>query len=103
MKAEAIGDVAFEHILDYIKLGMTEIQIAQELERVMYSLGAEGLAFDTIAVSGVNSNQPHGVPSDKKIEEGDFLTMDFGAFYKGYCGDMTRTVAIGYEIGRAHV
>ena len=60
------------------------------------AMGAEGLSFDTIAVSGVNSNQPHGVPSDKKIQEGDFLTMDLGALYKGYCGDMTRTVAIGY-------
>lgn len=96
MKAEAIGDIAFEHMLDYIKPGMTEIQISDEIERTLRSLGAEGLSFETIAVSGVNSNQPHGVPSEKKIEEGDFLTMDFGAVYNGYCADMTRTVAIGY-------
>lgn len=96
MKAEAMGDAAFEHMLDFIKAGMTEIQIADEIERVLRAMGAEGLSFDTIVVSGVNSNQPHGVPSDKKIEEGDFLTMDLGALYKGCCGDMTRTVAIGY-------
>lgn len=96
MKAEAMGDKAFEHILDYIKVGMTEIHIADEIERVLRLMGAEGLAFPTIAVSGKNSCQPHGVPSDKKLEEGDFLTMDFGAVYKGFCADMTRTVAIGY-------
>ncbi len=96
MKAEAMGDAAFEYMLDFIKVGMTEIQVAEEIERVLRAMGAEGLSFDTIAVSGVNSNQPHGVPSDKKIQEGDFLTMDLGALYKGYCGDMTRTVAIGY-------
>lgn len=96
MKAEAMGDMVFEHMLDYIKVGMTEIQIADEIEKTFRKLGAEGLSFPTIAVSGVNSNQPHGVPSDKKICEGEFLTMDMGAVYKGYCGDMTRTVAIGY-------
>ena len=96
MKAEAMGDAAFEHMLDFIKPGMTEIHVADEIERVLRAMGAEGLSFDTIAVSGVNSNQPHGVPSEKKLKEGEFLTMDLGAVYKGYCGDMTRTVAIGY-------
>lgn len=96
MKAEAMGDAAFEHMLDFIKVGMTEKEIADEIERVLRAMGAEGLSFETIAVSGVNSNQPHGEPSDKRLEEGDFLTMDLGALYKGYCGDMTRTVAIGY-------
>lgn len=95
-KAEAIGDKTFEHLLDYIKVGMTELEIADEVERTMRSLGAEGLSFPTIAVSGVNSNQPHGEPSDKKIQEGDFLTLDIGCVYRGYCSDMTRTVAIGY-------
>ena len=96
MTAAAMGDKCFEHILDYIKPGMTEIQVAGEIERVLFSLGAEGLAFDTICVSGENSNQPHGVPSDKVIGEGDFVTMDFGAVYRGYCGDMTRTIGIGH-------
>lgn len=95
-KAEAIGDKTFEHLLDYIKVGMTELEIADEVERTMRSLGAEGLSFPTIAVSGVNSNQPHGEPSDRKIGEGDFLTLDIGCVYRGYCSDMTRTVAIGY-------
>ncbi len=95
-KAEAIGDKTFEHLLDYIKVGMTELEIADEVERTMRSLGAEGLSFPTIAVSGVNSNQPHGEPSDRKIREGDFLTLDIGCVYRGYCSDMTRTVAIGY-------
>lgn len=96
MKAEAMGNAVFEHILDFVKAGMTEIQVADEIERAMRAIGSEGLSFPTIAVSGVNSNQPHGVPSDKKIEEGDFLTIDMGAVYGGFCGDMTRTVAIGY-------
>lgn len=95
-KAEAIGDKTFEHLLDYIRVGMTELEIADEVERTMRSLGAEGLSFPTIAVSGVNSNQPHGEPSDRKIQEGDFLTLDIGCVYRGYCSDMTRTVAIGY-------
>lgn len=95
-KAEAIGDKTFEHLLDYIKVGMTELEIADEVERTMRFLGAEGLSFPTIVVSGVNSNQPHGEPSDRKIQEGDFLTLDIGCVYRGYCSDMTRTVAIGY-------
>ena len=95
-EAEAMGDKAFTHILEFIKPGKTDLDVARELERVLYAMGAEGLAFPTIAVSGVNSNQPHGEPSEKVIEEGDFLTMDFGAIYHGMCADMTRTVAIGY-------
>lgn len=96
LRAEAMGDICFEHILGYIKAGMTEKQVADEIERTLFSLGAEGLAFETICVSGVNTNQPHGVPSDKIIEEGDLVTMDFGAVYEGFCGDMTRTVGIGW-------
>lgn len=96
MKAEAIGDKCFEYILEYIKAGMTELQLAAEIERILKGLGAEGLAFPTICVSGEKTNMPHGEPSDKVIEEGDLLTMDFGAVYQGLCGDMTRTVGIGY-------
>lgn len=96
MTAAAMGDKCFEHIVDYIKPGMTEKQVAVEIERVLFALGAEALAFDTICVSGINSNQPHGVPSDKVIMEGELLTMDFGAVYRGYCGDMTRTIGVGY-------
>ncbi|MBR3833630.1 MAG: aminopeptidase P family protein [Lachnospiraceae bacterium] len=97
-KAEAIGDEAFNHIINYIEVGMTEKQVALELEYVMKSLGADGLSFDTIVASGTNSSMPHAVPTDKAIEEGDFVTLDFGCIYKGYCSDMTRTVYMGDEI-----
>lgn len=95
LTAEAMGDKCFEHILGFIRPGMTELQVAEEIEKTLFALGAEQLAFDTICVSGVNTCKPHGVPSDKVIEEGDFLTMDFGGVFNGYCGDMTRTVGIG--------
>lgn len=94
-KAQAITDKAFDYILGRIEKGRTEKEIALELEFFMRKNGADGIAFDTIAVSGKNSSLPHGVPTDKAIEDGDFLTMDFGAFKDGYCSDMTRTVAIG--------
>lgn len=94
-KAAAIGDLCFEYILTKIKPGVTEIFLADKIEKFLLSKGGEGLSFPTICVSGVNSNQPHGEPTDKKLENGDFLTMDFGTIIDGYCGDMTRTVAIG--------
>ena len=94
-QAEHIGDLAFEDILKILKPGMTELEVAAELEYSMKRHGAEGLSFDTIAASGVNSSMPHAIPSEKKLEIGDFLTMDFGCKYKGYCSDMTRTVCIG--------
>lgn len=94
-KAVNIGDACFEHILGFIKVGVSEKQVADEIERFMFSHGAEGLAFDTICVSGVRTNLPHGEPTEKIIENGDFVTMDFGAVVDGYCGDMTRTIAMG--------
>lgn len=93
-KAQAITDLAFEHILGFIKPDVTEIEVALELEFFMRSHGAEALAFDTIAVSGPASSLPHGVPTNVKLRAG-FLTMDYGAKYDGYCSDMTRTVVIG--------
>ena len=96
MKAAAMGDICFSHIIEFIRPGMTELQVSDEIERTLIGLGAEGLSFPTICVSGVNTTQPHGEPSDKIIEEGDFVTMDFGAVVEGYCGDMTRTIAIGH-------
>jgi Xaa-Pro aminopeptidase len=74
---------------------MSERQVAEEIERFLFDHGAEALAFDTICVSGVRSNLPHGEPTGKLIEKGEFLTMDFGAVIDGYCGDMTRTIVIG--------
>ena len=97
-RAEAIGDEAFNHIINFMEVGMSEKQIALELEYVMKNLGADGLSFDTIVASGCNSSMPHAVPTDKIIEDGDFVTLDFGCIYKGYCSDMTRTVYMGDEL-----
>ena len=94
-RAEQIGDIAFGHILGFIRPGVTELQVAAELEYRMKLEGAEDLSFNTIVASGLNSAKPHAVPQDKTIEEGDFVTMDFGCKYKGYCSDMTRTIVIG--------
>lgn len=93
--AQTVAEIGFDHILGFIKPGLTEKQVQLELDYYMLSHGAEALSFQTIAVSGANSSLPHGVPSDKKIENGDFLTLDFGAVFKGYHSDMTRTVAVG--------
>ncbi len=94
-KACEIADAAFAHILTYIKPGMTEIQVATELDFHMRSLGASGISFETIVASGLRSAMPHGVASDKVIETGDMITLDFGCYYNGYVSDMTRTIALG--------
>ena len=94
-RAEAIGDAAFARVLPLLKPGLTELEVAAELEYQMKLLGAEGLSFDTIVASGLNSSMPHAVPGEKKLEAGDFVTMDFGCRYQGYCSDMTRTVVLG--------
>lgn len=94
-KAAKIADDAFEHILNYIKPGVREIEIANELEYFMRKQGATESSFDTIVASGVRSSLPHGVASEKAIEQGELVTLDFGALYKGYCSDITRTVAVG--------
>ena len=93
--AQSYAEKTFEHILNVIKIGKTEKEIMLEMEMYMRKLGSEGVAFDLIVVSGKNSSLPHGVPTDKPIQNGDFVTMDFGARYNGYCSDMTRTVAVG--------
>ena len=92
--AQDITDKAFSHILKILNPNMTEIEVAVELEYAMRREGAEGFAFDTIAVSGDASALPHGSPRNVKLKSG-FLTMDFGAKLNGYCSDMTRTVVIG--------
>lgn len=96
IKAQRIAEDAFENILRFIKPGITEKEIALELDFFMLRNGGEALSFETIAVSGKNSSMPHGVPSDKRIENGDFITMDFGTVVNGYHSDMTRTVAVGF-------
>ncbi len=94
--AQKITEEGFLHILNYIRPGLTERQVAIELEHVMLLRGAEKLSFDTICVSGVNSSLPHGVPGEKSICAGDFVTLDFGVMVEGYCSDMTRTIAVGH-------
>ena len=94
-RAQAITDTAFSQILQFIKPGMSEIEVAIELEYYMRKLGATSLAFDTIVASGVNTSKPHAHPTSKKIELGDAVTIDFGAAYNGYCSDMTRTFFVG--------
>ncbi|MBR7132393.1 MAG: aminopeptidase P family protein [Clostridia bacterium] len=93
--SQELTDRTFSYILERIEIGRTEKEIMLDMEFFMRRLGSEGTAFDFIVVSGKNSSLPHGVPTDKKIERGDFVTMDFGAVVEGYRSDMTRTVAVG--------
>lgn len=95
-QAQQIADKAFSEVLTKIHAGMTEKQLCAELIYCLYKNGGEGLSFDPIVVSGPNTSLPHGVPGDRVLQEGDFITMDFGVLYRGYCSDMTRTVALGY-------
>lgn len=95
-KAQDITDAAFAEVCARIRAGMTEKALCAELIYCLYKNGSEGLAFDPIVVSGPNTSLPHGVPGDRVIQPGDFITMDFGAMYHGYCADMTRTVAVGF-------
>lgn len=94
-EAASIADKAFDHILDVIKPGVREIDVANELEFYMRKLGATSSSFDIIVASGYRSALPHGVASEKKIKNGELVTLDFGALYQGYCSDITRTVAVG--------
>ena len=95
-KAQAITDKAFSEVITRIRPGMTELELQAELIYCLYKNGGTGLAFDPIVVSGPNTSLPHGVAGERIIREGDFVTMDFGASYMGYCSDMTRTVAVGF-------
>ncbi|MFA7672391.1 MAG: aminopeptidase P family protein [Clostridia bacterium] len=97
-KAASIADMAFTHILKVIKVGMTEMEVAAELEYVMKKNGSSYPSFDTIAISGKKTSMPHGEPSSKIIENHDTVTLDFGANYMGYCSDMTRTFFMGHPI-----
>ncbi len=94
-EAQRMTDETFTYILDRIASGRSERDIMLDMEFYMRRLGSEGVSFDFIVVSGKNSSLPHGVPTDKLVERGDFVTMDFGAVVGGYRSDMTRTVAVG--------
>lgn len=94
--AQRIAGQALEEVMNDIRVGVTEKEIAARLTYLMLHYGAENMSFDPIVVSGANSSKPHGVPTEKQIEAGDFVTMDFGCIVDGYCSDMTRTVAVGH-------
>ncbi|MCK4259792.1 MAG: aminopeptidase P family protein [Halanaerobiales bacterium] len=94
-KAAEIADAAFEHIQSFIKPGLTELEVALELEYFMKKIGSEKNAFDFIVASGPRSSLPHGVASNRVIQSGEFVKMDYGAVYNGYHSDMTRTVVVG--------
>ena len=94
MEAQRIAECALSDVLPMIHPDMTERELAAELVYRMMKHGAEDKSFDPIVVSGAKSSMPHGEPENIKLQNG-FLTMDFGAKYKGYCSDMTRTVCIG--------
>jgi Xaa-Pro aminopeptidase len=93
--AQRIAEKALTDILNEIRPGVTEKEIAARLQYLMLHYGASDMSFDPIVVSGPNGSLPHGVPSEKIIQSGEFVTMDFGCVYRGYCSDMTRTVAVG--------
>lgn len=94
--AQEITEAGFDYICTQLAPGKKERDMALELDYYMQRQGADGLSFETILISGKNTSLPHGVPGDKIIEAGDFVTMDYAAAYGGYCTDMTRTVAIGH-------
>ena len=95
-KACEITDKCFSYLLNYIKIGKTEKEIAEKIEEFFIDNGADELAFETIVASGENSSKPHAKISDRKIELGDPIIIDMGCKYKGYCSDMTRTIFAGY-------
>lgn len=94
--AQRIAEKALSEIYNDIKPGVTEKEIAAKLTYLMLRYGAENMSFDPIVASGTNGSIPHAVPGEKKIAEGEFVTMDFGCIHHGYCSDMTRTVAVGH-------
>lgn len=94
-KAQEIAEKAFDEILEFIRPGVSEREISLKLDSCMLENGAEALSFETIALAGANTSMPHGVPGNYRVQNGDFVLMDFGAVYEGYHSDMTRTVCVG--------
>lgn len=94
--AQRIAERALEEIYNDVRVGVTEKEIAARLTYLMLRCGAEDMSFDPIVASGANGSRPHAVPTEKPIAAGEFVTMDFGCVYRGYCSDMTRTVAVGH-------
>ena len=98
-RAQEITDQAFSAMLKFIQPGQTEQEIAARLQYEMLCLGADKMSFDPIVASGPNGSKPHAIPSQRKVQKGDFITMDFGCKFGGYCSDMTRTIALGEPTG----
>ncbi len=94
-KAQRITDEAFQAILNFIRPGQTEREVAARLVYELLRRGGERVSFDPIVAAGANGSKPHAVPGDTVIQPGMFVTMDFGCVVGGYCSDMTRTVAVG--------
>jgi len=99
-EAAKLADAAYAHILHFVRPGVTELDLAAELESFMRKNGATGPSFDTIVASGERSAMPHGVASDRKLQSGEFVTFDFGVLYRGYCSDLTRTIVVGEATDR---
>lgn len=93
-KANAIAEKSFLELLNHIEIGKSEKELAAYFDYLMAKNGSDGVSFDTILLCGAHTSMPHGVPGERKIREGDFVLFDFGATYKGYHSDMTRTVAV---------
>ena len=98
-EAQRITDEALLEILNFIKPGLTESEVAARLTYIMARKGAERNSFDPIVACGPNGSKPHAVPGPDVIQKGQFVTMDFGCVVGGYCSDMTRTVAVGQPSG----
>ena len=94
-QAQRISEQALAQILTELRPGVTEKEVAARLQYLMLHFGAEKMSFDPIVASGPNGSMPHAVPTDRALRSGEFVTMDFGCVYRGYCSDMTRTVCIG--------
>src|SRR5699024_6454803 len=94
-EAATIADETFNHRGNFMQPGMTDIEVANEVESHIRRRGATSSSFDIIVGSGFRSALPHGVASEKKIQTGELITVDYGAWYKGYCADITRTIAVG--------
>lgn len=102
LEAAQLADKTFAHILNYIEAGISENAIALEMEVFMRKNGATSSSFDTIVASGERSALPHGVASERILKNNEFVKLDFGAYYKGYCSDITRTVFLGQEPTEKH-
>lgn len=94
-KSSKLADECFEYICNTIKIGMTEKEIAEAMDKYMLTNGATKVSFDTIVGSGTNSSQIHSTPTDRKIEYGDIILLDFGCVVDGYCSDISRTIFVG--------